>query len=528
VTEEEAMREEHPARRVKATRTFLWLVVSFLLVSAGWAQEARSHLPVEEFTLPNGMKFLLLQRPELATVSAGWVAKVGSANERPGLTGIAHFFEHMMFKGTRTIGTRDPVRDAKILEEQEALQEEIRRHYARQRERYRLGEVDDPFDPANRPPELVELESRFAKLVEEQRALMVKDEFDRIYTMAGATGLNATTNQDSTIYFVTVPANKLELWFWMESERLRDPVFREFYAERDVVQEERRLSVESTPTGRYDEQLNALFWISHPYKWDTVGWMSDLKMLSLAEAQSFFETYYAPNNLSAALVGHFDPQRVRELAERYFGRLPAGRRPVPEVVTLEEKQLAEKRMHAVCECPSQLQVWYHTVPFRHRDRYALDVVAGLLNGPTGRLRQRIVLEKKVGVSAAASQNARRWAGSFSVYAEAQEGTPLESLEAAVLEELERLKTEAVPERELQKVKNQLVAASLRNLEDPFFLNLQLLFYEGMGSWRHLEEWPERTLKVTAEDIERVAARYFTRENRTIARYERRQGSGHPD
>lgn len=518
------MREERRVRLVEVIRMFFGLVVSFLVVSAGWAQESTSRLPVEEFTLPNGMKFLLLRRPELSTVSAGWVAKVGSANERPGLTGIAHFFEHMMFKGTRTIGTRDPVRDAKIIEEQEALQEAIRRHYAQQRERYRLGEIDDPLDPANRTPELIELEARFAKLVEEQRELLVKDEFDQIYSMAGATGLNATTNQDSTIYFVTVPANKLELWFWMESERLRDPVFREFYAERDVVQEERRLSVESTPTGRYDEQLNALFWISHPYKWSTIGWMSDLKMLSLAEARSFFETYYAPNNLAAALVGHFDSQRVRELAERYFGRLPAGRRPVPDVVTLEEKQLAEKRMNAVCDCPSQLQVWYHTVPFRHRDRYALDVIAGLLNGSTGRLRQSIVLEKKVGVRAIASQNARRWAGSFAVYAEAQEGIPLESLESAVLEELERLKVERVPERELQKVKNQVVAASLRNLENPFFLTLQLLFYEGIGSWRHLEEWPERTLKVAAEDIERVAVRYFTRENRTIARYERRQGS----
>ncbi len=508
------------------TRVKSWcvcLVAALFLASYGWASERPARLPVEEFALPNGMKFLMLQRPELSTVSAGWVAKVGSANERPGLTGIAHFFEHMMFKGTKTLGTRDPVRDAQIIEEQEALQEKIRAEYAGQRERYRLGEIGDPFDPADRPPALIELEARFVKLVEEQRQLMVKDEFDRIYRMAGATGLNATTNQDSTIYFVTVPANKLELWFWMESERLRDPVFREFYSERDVVQEERRLRIESTPTGRYEEQLNALFWTSHPYKWDTIGWMSDLKTLTLAEARAFFETYYAPGNLTAALVGNFDPKRVRELAERYFGRLPASQRPVPDVVTLEEQQLAEKRMHAVCDCPSQLRVLYHAVPFRHRDRYVFDVIAALLSGSTGRLRQRIVLEQKLGVGAAAAQDAQRWAGSFSVYAEAQEGIPLESLEAAVLGELERLKTEPVSERELQKVKNQLVAASLRNLENPFFLNFQLLIYEGMGSWRHLEEWPERTLAVTADDIQRVAARYFIPENRTVARYERRQG-----
>lgn len=491
------------------------------LGSPAWAESPSVRVPVEEFTLGNGMKFLLVRRPELSTVSAGWVAKVGSAHERPGLTGVAHFFEHMMFKGTSTLGTRDPVRDRQIIEEQESLQERIRAQYARQRERYRLGEIDDPFDPANRTPELVELEAQFEKLVEEQRRLMVKDEFDRIYRQAGATGLNATTNPDSTIYFITVPANKLELWFWMESERLRDPVFREFYAERDVVQEERRMRVESTPTGRFDEQLNAMFWTAHPYKWDTIGWMSDLKTLSLADAQEFFSTFYAPGNLTAALVGNFDPAQVRQLAERYFGRLPAGKREVPEVVTLEEKQLAEKRMNAVCDCPTQVAMGFHTVPFRHRDSYALDIVAGLLNGPTGRLRQRLVLEERLASRAAASQEDLRWAGSFWVQAEAQGGVSLDRLEEALWQELERLKSEPVPARELEKVKNQVTATALRNLENPFFLMFQLLFYEGWGSWSYLNEWPERTAAVTAEEVRRVVERYFRPENRTVVRYERK-------
>jgi predicted Zn-dependent peptidase len=483
--------------------------------------QRRAEVPVEEFTLPNGMRLLLVRRPEQATVMAGWVARVGSAWERPGTTGVAHFFEHMMFKGTRTIGTRDPVRDQQLIDEQEALQEKIRARYRVQRERWRKGEIDDPFDPAARPAELVELEARFQKLVEEQRRLMVKDEYDRVYTQAGGSGINATTNWDSTIYWVTVPANKVELWFWMESDRLRAPVFREFYAEREVVQEERRESVESTPTGPFDEQLNAMFWISHPYRWDAIGWMSDLKMLSMRDAKEFFDTFYAPQNVTAALVGNFDPAEVKRLAATYFGRIPRGSREVPDVVTLEEPQLAEKRMNATCDCQPQVSIRFHGVPFEHRDAYALDVVEGLLNGQTGRLNKALVLGKGIASSADASQQAWRFDGFFAVEAEGRGETPPAQLESALWSELERLKSEPVPEDELQKVKNQVVAGSYRALQSPFSLLLQLLYYEGWGNWRYMNAWSEKTLAVTADDVRRVATRYFTVENRTVATYERR-------
>jgi predicted Zn-dependent peptidase len=470
------------------------------------------------------MKLLLVPRAEQTTVMAGWVARVGSAHERPGITGVAHFFEHMMFKGSRVIGTKDAARDAEIMAEQEALQERIRALYAVQRERYRRGEIDDPFDADARPQELVDLEARFQELVEEQRALMVKDEFDKIYTEAGASGMNATTNWDSTIYFITVPANKLELWFWMESERLLQPVFREFYSERDVVQEERRLRVESTPTGPFEEQLNAMFWTSHPYKWDTIGWMSDLKMLSMADAQDFFSTYYAPNNVTAALVGNFDVAEVRRLAERYFGRIPRGAKPVPDVVTLEVPQVAEKRMNAECDCQPQLSIQYHTTPFQHVDSYALDVIEGLLNGDTGRLKKNLILDRQIAASASASQQSWRLNGFFGVSAETKgEATPAE-LESALLAELERFKGEPVPEMELQKVKNQIAADAFRRLESPFFQLLQLLFYEGWGDWTYLNTWADKTLAVTAEDVQRVAAKYFTKQNRTVATYLRKAGT----
>jgi predicted Zn-dependent peptidase len=519
----------HARFRLALAGAVAWAIAAGLSTPAAAATKSapaaiKAQVPVEEFTLDNGMKFLLVRKPEQATVNAGWVAHVGSANERPGITGVAHFFEHMMFKGSRVIGTKDAKRDQEIIDQQEELQGKIRDAYAKQRERYRMGEIDDPFDPKNRTPELVDLEGQFQKLVEEQRSLMIKDEFDKIYTEAGASGMNATTNVDSTVYFITVPANKLELWFWMESDRLSQPVFREFYSERDVVQEERRMRTDSTPTGKYDEQLNAMFWTSHPYNWETIGWMSDLKMLSMADAKYFFETYYAPNNITAALVGNFEIADVKALAQKYFGRIPRGPRPVPDVVTLEVPQLAEKRMNAFCDCQPQVSVQYHAVPFEHKDMYALEVMAGVLNGQTGRLYKDMVLDKQIATSAGAGASELRWAGTFTFSAETKgESTPAD-LEAAWQAQVDGLQKEIVPADELQKVKNQIAADAYRRLENPFFLMIQLLFYDGWGDWRYLNDSAGKLMAVTAEDVQRVAKQYLTAENRTVADYRRKAGS----
>ncbi|HEV8631200.1 MAG TPA: pitrilysin family protein [Thermoanaerobaculia bacterium] len=487
------------------------------------AAAAEAHVPVTTFQLDNGMRFLLVRRPQLATVSAGWVAHVGSANERPGMTGLAHLFEHMLFKGTTTIGTTNIARDLQIIAEQEQLQEQIREKYREQRERYRRGEIKEPFGPAAAAADLAQLEERFQKLVDEQRQLMVKDEYDKVYTEAGASGINASTNQDVTLYFLTVPANKVELWFWMESDRLAHPVFREFYSERDVVYEERRLRTESTPTGPFDEEFEAMFWEAHPYHWPVVGWPSDLRVISKQQADEFFKLYYAPNNLTATLVGNFDPVEVEKLARRYFGRLQPSPKP-PDVATLEPQQLAEKRMLASCDCQPQARVRYHTVAFEHADSYALEVLAGLLNGRTGRLYKSMVLDQQVASSVSANQDSKKYAGDFEMAAEAKgEHTP-EELEQAWYEQLGRLQKEPVPELELQKVKNQIAADAFRRLQSPFFLMLQLLYYDGEGDWRYLDQWAARTKAVSAADVQRVAQQYFAAENRTVGVYRRKAGS----
>jgi predicted Zn-dependent peptidase len=491
---------------------------------AAAADTAAAQVPVETFTLDNGMTFLLVRRPQLASVAAGWVAHVGSANERPGITGLAHFFEHMMFKGTPAVGTKDAKRDLDVIRRQEETQERIRAEYAEQRRRWRLGEIADPYDPTARSSELVDLQREFDVLVAEQRDLMVKDELDQIYTESGASFLNATTNTDVTVYMISIPANKLELWFWLESDRLLRPVFREFYSERDVVYEERRLRTESTPTGKFDELFEATFWQAHPYGWPTVGWASDLRVISLEQAQEFFDTYYAPNNITAVLVGNFDVAEVRQLADRYFGRIARGAKQPPDVVTLEPEQIAEMRMRGECDCQPQIQVRYHTVPFGHRDGYALDVLGGVLEGRTGRLYKAMVEGKQIASSVYAGQQSQKYAGSFTFGGETKGDATPADLEAAWDEVLAELQRTPVSAEELQKVKNVVTADTYRRLEDPFFLMIQLAFYDGLGDWRYLNTLAERTAAVTAEDVQRVAKTYFARENRLVGHYLRKAGT----
>jgi predicted Zn-dependent peptidase len=237
----------------------------FLLLFCAWASSLQAQrVPVIEKELSNGMRLLMVQRKDEPNVSGGWVAHVGSSNERPGITGIAHLFEHMMFKGTPTIGTKNFQRDLQIIAEQERIREEMRQEERKMREMYRKGIIDDIFKPENFTPRYRELEKKFNELVKEQREILVKNEFDKIYTSNGGSGMNAFTSEDMTAYFITVPANKLELWMWMESSRLFHPVFREFYAERDVVFEERRMRTESTPLGKFAETFESVFWESHP------------------------------------------------------------------------------------------------------------------------------------------------------------------------------------------------------------------------------------------------------------------------
>ena len=494
-------------------------VIASLLAAPAAAQDVQ----IIEHTLDNGLTLLLVPRPGDPNVAAGWIAKVGSVYERPGITGVAHLFEHMMFKGTQTIGTRNIEEDLQIIARLDELRAGIQTEQMALERAYELGQLDDPDDPAARTPRQQELLAEFEELLARQSDLLIKEDFSRIYTGQGASGMNAGTSYDFTIYFVNVPANKLELWFWMESDRLANPVFREFYAERSVVHEERRLRTDSTPIGKFEEQFNALFWQSSPYGTPVVGWPSDLEGITRDEALAFFDVYYAPNNLAAALVGDFDPDEAVALAERYLGRLERGLRPPEEPRTREMPQLAETRMVASADTNPQVAIRYHSVRDGHVDEPALVVLGQLLNGRTGRLYKALVEEQEVATQASGGQAGFQFEGMFELRGTARQGRTPEEVEEAIYAELERLKTEPVADRELQKVKNQNAAGNFRNLRGNFQLMMQLLIREGNRGWEHINTDPALYDAVTPDDIMRVAQKHFTTESRAVAIYYREGG-----
>ena len=505
-------------KRVSLAPAAVLVVLTNLAAFPARSQELR----VEEHVLSNGMKLLLVPRRDEPVVSGGWVAKVGSANERPGITGISHLFEHMMFKGTEAIGSKEPARDQKLMAEQERVRGLMRDEEAKMRSALRRGEIDDVAKPESKTPRYKELEKEFDALVKEQRDLLVKNEFDRIYTKQGASGMNASTNSDLTQYFITVPKNKLELWMWMESDRLKAPVFREFYSERDVVFEERRLRTESTPTGRLDEAFEEMFWHGHPYTWPVIGYPSDISAITKADADAYYALFYAPNNITAILVGDFDPKETVAAAERYFGRIPRGKNPPPEMTSLPPKWEAEMRFNGEADTNPQVGVNWHTVPFQHKDSYALQVLAQLLNGRTGRLYKAMVVgDGAVATNVTAGAFSRKYAGEFGVEAQVKDGKTPEDAEKAIYVELERIKKDPVPAEELQKVKNNFAAQVFRSLQSNMGILYQLMGNEGRGDWKEFNEGPKRVQAVTSEDVRRVARTYLTKENRGVATYTRR-------
>ncbi len=504
------------------------------LVAAAWAVVASPEsliaqkVPVSEHTLSNGMKLLLVERHDEPSISGGWVAHVGSSNERPGITGIAHLFEHMMFKGTPTLGTKDYRRDLEIIQEQEKLRDEMREEEDKVRAAFRRGEIDDWQKPDNKTARYRELEAKFKQLIEDQRKILVKNEFDRVYTSNGGSHMNAFTSVDLTGYYITVPANKLELWMWMESERLYRPVFREFYAERDVVYEERRMRTESTPLGKFAETFEALFWESHPYGWPTLGTPSDVSSISKAQADEFFATYYAPQNITLILVGDFKSDAALDLAKRYFERIPRGAKNPPAFVPMVTPQPAEKRMYAEAEANPQVDIYWHTVPFRHKDHYPLTVLAQILSTRTGRLYKKLVLGSQVATELSAGQFARKWAGVFNITGEARDGKTPEEVEQGIYQVIDDLKQNEVPSEELQKVKNNFAAAEYRRLSSNFPILQQVIMNEGMGDWTEINNAGGKIQAVTAGDVKRVAEKYFTKEARAVGVYTRKAGASAGD
>lgn len=470
-------------------------------------------LAAEELRLDNGMRLVLVLRPGAPTVAAGWVVDVGSADERPGQTGTSHFLEHLLFKGTSVVGGRDAATERRLIAELDSVHEKL----ARQRAARNARRVEV-------------LERRARELEVAARDAAWPGQFSLLYSEQGAVDLDANALRDATIFHVTLPADRLELWFWLESDRLLDPVFRGFHKEKRVLREERRLRVESTPTGGLVEEAEAAFWGPDPYGRPTMGLPTDLAALTRADVRSFFSESYVAPRITAVLVGDLDVERVRELAVAYFGRLasepPGGaapRRPRPEAPTSPPPEPGS--FSGRCHCPTQVQVRYRTVPFGHPDSYALDLLAGVLNGRSGRLFRHLVAGREIAFAASAMHTPLRRAGYFEFRGETRGEASARSLAEAWGQEAERLRREPVSPAELERARNRLIAETYRELKDPSSLLRRLLVYEGLGDWRHLEIWPERIQAVGPDDLHRVARTYLVPERAFEAVFENPADAG---
>jgi predicted Zn-dependent peptidase len=481
------------------------LAVVAALAAAAVPLEAQlsrgERLPVREVTLDNGLRVLLLPREGAPTVSFVMHFRVGGVNEHIGTTGIAHLLEHMLFKGTESIGSTDPEAERPLFARMDAAHDSLLAARA----------ADD--DERARA-----LADRIEGLEDDARMFVVPNELDRILTRAGARGLNATTSSEATMYYVELPANRAELFFALEADRMSNPVFREFYSERDVVTEERRQRVDTSPGGLlYETHLGAAF-LMHPYGVPVVGYMSDLESLRRPDVEDYYRRFYSAGNAVLAVVGSFDVEQVERWAGRYLGALPTGERPDP-ILAVEPPQRGERRVEVEWDAQPQLRIGWHVPAAAHRDAPALAVLSAVLSGGrTSRLHRRLVTEDRTSTGVFTSLGpGTLYPQLFQIDATPRAPHTTAELEEAIYEEIVTLARDGPTADEVERVRNQIAAGAIRRMQSNLGLAIQLAESESLlGDWRETFRSSGRLTAVTPEDVRRVAARYFDAANRTVA------------
>lgn len=460
-------------------------------------------LPVVRHELANGMTFLTLPRRQAPIVAVVVRFPVGSVNEHLGNTGIAHVLEHMLFKGSREIGTSDFRAEARLLAAADRVRDSL------------LWELALP-----RPDTLrVERLASAVDLLEDSAwALAVPNEYSRILSAAGARGLNATTSHEATTYYVELPSNRLELWFLLESDRMKDPVLRGLGAELGVVREERRLRLETSPGGVLEAALMATAFHAHPYGVPIIGHASDVERLTRRQLADYFRDYYGAAGAVVALVGDVDPEAVARLAEEHFGPVPRGRPPRPGPAH-EPSQRGERRITVEFDAEPRLMIGWRAVAGHHEDAPALAMLASVLTaGRSTRLYRRLIAEDRSAIFVSASLGPGfAHPGLFRVSAVPRSPHPPEELERTIYEEITRLQEEPPEMATLARIGNQIRAGEYRRLSSNLELAMQIADSEGsLGDWRETFRLSRRLLEVTPEDVRRVARKYLVPAGRTVA------------
>ncbi|MBN1546705.1 MAG: insulinase family protein [Syntrophaceae bacterium] len=481
------------------------LLMTLLLPCPSLLSAADLEQRVKKVVLKNGLTVLILERHISPTVALYIRHRVGAVDDKLGETGMAHFLEHIMFKGTTTIGTKDYSREKAVLEKISRLGQ------AMDRERRRGDKADKK--------KIASLQTQLDTQQKKHRNLFTPNEIDRLYTENGAEHFNATTSQDLTSYFVSLPSNKIELWARIEADRMVNPVFRDFYIERHVIMEERRQRVESDPQGKLYEEFLAAAFIAHPYRRPILGWPSDMDYLSESAMRNFVRKYHAPNNTVITIVGDVKTASALKLINKYFGDIPSQILPDPPV-TEEPPQVGERKTTVFWDASPQLMIGYHKPSMPHKDDYIFDMIESILSrGRSSRLYRSLVQEKGVAESVDTSNGlpGSRHPNLFAIFAAPRAPHGSEELERLIYEEIERLKQKPVAPEELEKTRSQLRADYIRGLESNEGLAGKLSYFEVMtGDYRYLTTYLEKLAGITADDIQQAAQEYLVVENRTVA------------
>ena len=488
--------------------------LAFLLLSAiALAQDVSSfEKRVTIKKLANGLTVIICERPEAPVFSFYTLVDAGSVQDPILATGLAHMFEHMAFKGTDKIGTTNYAAEKTALEKVESA-------YAAY-----ISERDKSV--GQDAVRLKELEKAWEDARKEADQYVVPNEFGKIIEQSGGEDMNASTSFDQTDYHYSLPENRLELWAYLESERFLHPVMREFYKERDVVKEERRMRTDSSPFGRLLEQFTEAAFAAHPYHRPTVGWMADLNHFSATDAQKFFDEYYVPSNMVIAIAGDVKSSEALPMLEKYFGRIPSHPHP-DEITTTEPPQNSERRV--VLKDPSQpiYIEGYHRPDYLSKDDAVFDAISDLLSeGRTSRLYRALVRDKKI---ASFSEGFTGYPGVkyphlFAFLAVPLPGHKPQEIGDAIHAEIDRLKKEDISDEELKMIKTRSKASLIRGLADNQGLATQLAVYQiRYNDWRELFRSVDRIDAVTKADIRRVANEVFVDTNRTVAIIENAPG-----
>jgi predicted Zn-dependent peptidase len=500
------------------------LAVSWVSVDTG-GQELTLSSQVIERVLPNGLKVLMVKRPEAPLIRCILAYRVGSVNERPGITGISHFHEHMMFKGTRSMGIKAGTlaKDDEYNRQIDALMDQVAAEEAKPKGR------DDV--------KLAALKKQVSELIDkEKKETIVSEEIWGAYQEAGGTGINASTGKEMTQYYVTLPKNAIELYLALEADRMVNPVFREFYSERDVITEERRMS-ENGAGFFFQEQLNATFYAASPYSWEVLGWMSDISRVTKQEMIEYREKYYRPDNATLVLAGDLDPEKVMPLVAKYFGPIKSKGKsprvrteePSPEFYKRTIGQnfkppYVEKRVIGRAASNPNVTIMFHIPPVWHEDLPALTMLGSVMSARTGKMYMDLVEKQQhvTGVNASASNS--MYDGSFRMSATGREVqgalvVPLDQVEKELWSYLEDAKTTPADAQLLQRIKNSVEARYLQSLAGTGIAG-SLASMEVAYRWQHLEDQFKARMAVTPEDMMRVAKKYFTRDNSVTGVMER--------